>query len=57
MSHFKSFFLSAGICLATATALQASEADLASAEVRPMIDKFVRGRAGVSAEERIALFS
>jgi len=29
MSHFKSFFLSAGICLATATALQASEADLA----------------------------
>src|SRR5918996_5050215 len=33
-----------------------SEADLASAEVRPMIDKYVRGRAGVSAEERIALF-
>jgi len=33
-----------------------SEADLANPEVRPMIDKFVRGRAGVSAEERIALF-
>src|SRR5438034_7592046 len=33
-----------------------SEADLASAEVRPYIDKYVRGRAGVSAEERIALF-
>ena len=33
-----------------------SEADLANAELRPMIDKFVRGRAGVSAEERIALF-
>jgi 4-hydroxyphenylacetate 3-monooxygenase oxygenase component len=33
-----------------------SEADLASADVRPMIDKFVRGRAGVSAEDRIALF-
>ncbi|MBM3219649.1 MAG: 4-hydroxyphenylacetate 3-hydroxylase [Candidatus Rokubacteria bacterium] len=33
-----------------------TEADLASPEVRPMIDKFVRGRAGISAEERIALF-
>jgi len=33
-----------------------SEADLASPEVRPYIDKYVRGRAGVSAEERIALF-
>jgi aromatic ring hydroxylase len=33
-----------------------SEADLSNAEMRPMIDKFVRGRAGVSAEERIALF-
>jgi hypothetical protein len=33
-----------------------SEADLASADVRPMIDEFVRGRASVSAEERIALF-
>ena len=33
-----------------------SEADLANPEVRPMIDKFVRGRAGISAEERIALF-
>ena len=33
-----------------------TEADLASAEVRPYIDRYVRGRAGVSAEERIALF-
>jgi 4-hydroxyphenylacetate 3-monooxygenase oxygenase component len=33
-----------------------SEADLANTEIRPVIDKFVRGRAGVSAEERIALF-
>jgi len=33
-----------------------AEADLANPELRPMIDKFVRGRAGVSAEERIALF-
>jgi 4-hydroxyphenylacetate 3-monooxygenase oxygenase component len=33
-----------------------TEADLASPEVRPYIDKYVRGRAGVSAEERIALF-
>jgi len=33
-----------------------SEADLASPEVRPYIDKYVRGRAGVSAEERITLF-
>ncbi len=33
-----------------------SEADLANAEVRPYIDRYVRGRAGVSAEERIALF-
>ena len=33
-----------------------TEADLANPEVRPYIDKYVRGRAGVSAEERIALF-
>jgi 4-hydroxyphenylacetate 3-monooxygenase oxygenase component len=33
-----------------------SEADLASPEIRPYIDKYVRGRAGVTAEERIALF-
>jgi anthranilate 3-monooxygenase (FAD)/4-hydroxyphenylacetate 3-monooxygenase len=33
-----------------------SEADLASPELRPHIDRYVRGRAGVSAEERIALF-
>ncbi len=33
-----------------------SEADLANPEVRPYIDRYVRGRAGVSAEERIALF-
>jgi anthranilate 3-monooxygenase (FAD) / 4-hydroxyphenylacetate 3-monooxygenase len=33
-----------------------SEADLASPEIRPHIDRYVRGRAGVSAEERIALF-
>ena len=33
-----------------------AEADLANPEVRPYIDKYVRGRAGVSAEERIALF-
>jgi anthranilate 3-monooxygenase (FAD)/4-hydroxyphenylacetate 3-monooxygenase len=34
----------------------ASEADLASAEVRPYLDRYVRGRAGIPAEERIALF-
>jgi anthranilate 3-monooxygenase (FAD) / 4-hydroxyphenylacetate 3-monooxygenase len=33
-----------------------TEADLASPEVRPYIDRYVRGRAGISAEERIALF-
>lgn len=33
-----------------------TEADLANAELRPKIDKFVRGRPGISAEERIALF-
>ena len=33
-----------------------SEADLASTELRPHIDRYVRGRAGVSAEDRIALF-
>ena len=33
-----------------------SEADLSNPETRPYIDKYVRGRAGVSAEERIALF-
>ena len=33
-----------------------AEADLANPEIRPYIDKYVRGRAGVSAEERIALF-
>jgi 4-hydroxyphenylacetate 3-monooxygenase oxygenase component len=33
-----------------------AEADLANPEIRPYVDRFVRGRAGVSAEERIALF-
>jgi aromatic ring hydroxylase len=33
-----------------------SEADLENPELRPYIDRYVRGRAGVSAEERIALF-
>lgn len=33
-----------------------AEADLANPEIRPYIDKYVRGRTGVSAEERIALF-
>jgi anthranilate 3-monooxygenase (FAD) / 4-hydroxyphenylacetate 3-monooxygenase len=33
-----------------------SEADLRSPELRPYIDRYVRGRAGVSAEERVALF-
>jgi anthranilate 3-monooxygenase (FAD)/4-hydroxyphenylacetate 3-monooxygenase len=33
-----------------------SEADLSNPETRPYIDKYVRGRAGISAEERIALF-
>jgi len=33
-----------------------TEADLASPEVRPYIDRYVRGRAGVTAEERVALF-
>ena len=33
-----------------------SEADLQSPEIRPLIDRYVRGRGGVSAEERIALF-
>jgi aromatic ring hydroxylase len=33
-----------------------AEADLANPEIRPLIDRYVRGRAGVSAEERIALF-
>ena len=33
-----------------------TEADLANPDVRPYIDRYVRGRAGVSAEERIALF-
>src|SRR5207249_3871214 len=33
-----------------------SEADLGSAEIRPYIDRYVRGRAGVAAEDRIALF-
>jgi anthranilate 3-monooxygenase (FAD)/4-hydroxyphenylacetate 3-monooxygenase len=33
-----------------------TEADLGNPELRGMIDKYVRGRAGVSAEERIALF-
>ncbi len=33
-----------------------AEADLANPEIRPYIDKYVRGRAGISAEERIALF-
>ena len=33
-----------------------AEADLANPEIRPYIDRYVRGRAGISAEERIALF-
>ncbi|HTE84809.1 MAG TPA: 4-hydroxyphenylacetate 3-hydroxylase N-terminal domain-containing protein [Dehalococcoidia bacterium] len=33
-----------------------TEADLQSEELRPKIDKYVRGRPGISAEERIALF-
>jgi anthranilate 3-monooxygenase (FAD)/4-hydroxyphenylacetate 3-monooxygenase len=33
-----------------------TEADMASAEVRPLIDRYVRGREGIPAEERIALF-
>jgi aromatic ring hydroxylase len=33
-----------------------AEADLASPELRPYLDRYVRGRAGVPAEERIALF-
>ena len=33
-----------------------TEADLANPDLRPTIDKYVRGRSGVSAEERIALF-
>jgi 4-hydroxyphenylacetate 3-monooxygenase oxygenase component len=33
-----------------------TEADLANPELRPYIDRYVRGRPGVSAEERIALF-
>jgi len=33
-----------------------TEADLENPEIRPAIDKYVRGRSGISAEERIALF-
>jgi aromatic ring hydroxylase len=33
-----------------------AEADLANPEIRPIIDKYVRGRAGMPAKERIALF-
>jgi 4-hydroxyphenylacetate 3-monooxygenase oxygenase component len=33
-----------------------TEADLASPDVRPYIERYVRGRPGISAEERIALF-
>src|SRR5207302_306783 len=33
-----------------------TRADLDNPEIRPYVDKFVRGRPGVSAEERIALF-
>ena len=33
-----------------------AEADLANPEIRAHIDRYVRGRAGISAEERIALF-
>jgi 4-hydroxyphenylacetate 3-monooxygenase oxygenase component len=33
-----------------------SEADLANPELRPYLDRYVRGRAGVPAEDRIALF-
>lgn len=33
-----------------------TQADLENPEIRPYIDKYVRGRPGISAEERIALF-
>jgi 4-hydroxyphenylacetate 3-monooxygenase oxygenase component len=33
-----------------------SEGDFNNAELRPLIDKYVRGRPGVSAEERVKLF-
>jgi aromatic ring hydroxylase len=33
-----------------------TEADLANPELRPSLDKYAKGRPGVSAEERIALF-
>jgi anthranilate 3-monooxygenase (FAD) / 4-hydroxyphenylacetate 3-monooxygenase len=33
-----------------------AEADMANPEIRAYIDRYVRGRAGVSADERIALF-
>jgi aromatic ring hydroxylase len=33
-----------------------TEADLGSDELRPYLDKYVKGRPGVSAEERIGLF-
>ena len=33
-----------------------TEADLANEELRPQLDKYVKGRPGVSAEERIGLF-
>jgi anthranilate 3-monooxygenase (FAD)/4-hydroxyphenylacetate 3-monooxygenase len=33
-----------------------TEADLASPELRPYLDRYVRGRPGIPAEERIALF-
>jgi anthranilate 3-monooxygenase (FAD)/4-hydroxyphenylacetate 3-monooxygenase len=33
-----------------------SKADLQSPEIRPLIDRYVRGRSGISAEDRVALF-
>ena len=45
------------LCLAAGGFFYApSQADLANPEIRPAIDRYVRGRAGVSAEDRIALF-
>lgn len=33
-----------------------TEADMANPELRPLIDKYVKGRPGISAEDRISLF-
>ena len=33
-----------------------TEADMANPEIRPYMDKYLRGRAGVTAEERVKLF-